>query len=165
MSATKTNPETPEVTVTPPSEEALAKMAAETQAQMEAMLKKAQEESQALIAQAQQQAESLLTQAKEAAENQPIPEYKGALPPEVQALNEKGEELVEIRLFKGEGKYADDVFVAVNGESCLIRRGETVQIKRKFAEALENGRNQDERTVDIIKGFENQLKEAGDRLI
>lgn len=36
------------------------------------------------------------------------------------------EEYVPVRLFKDKEKYSDDVFVAVNGEGCLIRRGETV---------------------------------------
>ena len=53
------------------------------------------------------------------------------------------EEYVPVRLFKDNEKYSDDVFVAVNGEGCLIRRGETVMIKRKFAEVLEQSDRQD----------------------
>ncbi|MBQ9966047.1 MAG: hypothetical protein IJO95_00225 [Clostridia bacterium] len=60
-------------------------------------------------------------------------------------MNEKDylEEYVPVRLFKDNEKYSDDVFVAVNGEGCLIRRGETVMIKRKFAEVLEQSDRQD----------------------
>ncbi|MBQ1271465.1 MAG: hypothetical protein IIW34_08750 [Clostridia bacterium] len=60
-------------------------------------------------------------------------------------MNEKDylEEYVPVRLFKDKEKYSDDVFVAVNGEGCLIRRGETVMIKRKFAEVLEQSDRQD----------------------
>ena len=41
-----------------------------------------------------------------------------------------GEEYVSVRLFKDSGKYKDDLLVCVNGESCLIQRGVTVQVKR-----------------------------------
>ena len=46
-----------------------------------------------------------------------------------------GEEYVSVRLFKDSGKYKDDLLVCVNGESCLIQRGVTVQVKRKFQRA------------------------------
>ena len=39
----------------------------------------------------------------------------------------KNEELVEITLFRDGEKYKDDVYVCVNGEGCLIRRGEPVR--------------------------------------
>ncbi|MCD7927355.1 MAG: hypothetical protein LUF80_00595 [Oscillospiraceae bacterium] len=35
-----------------------------------------------------------------------------------------------------------DILVAVNGETIRIKRGETVQIKRKFVEALNNADRQ-----------------------
>lgn len=35
-----------------------------------------------------------------------------------------------------------DIFVAVNGETIRIKRGETVKIKRKFVEALNNANRQ-----------------------
>lgn len=55
----------------------------------------------------------------------------------------RGEELVEIKLFKDNAKYKDPVFVAVNGENCVIERGIRVKIKRKFAEVLDNSDIQD----------------------
>ena len=39
-------------------------------------------------------------------------------------------ELVEVKLFKDNNKYKDDVYVSVNGENCVIKRGEKVKIKR-----------------------------------
>lgn len=60
------------------------------------------------------------------------------------------EELVAIKLFKDNDKYKDDVFVGVNGEGCLIKRGEKVMIKRKFAEVLEHSAEQDEKTAALI---------------
>lgn len=44
-------------------------------------------------------------------------------------LNEE----VEIRLFKGAGKYKDDIFVCVDGKSYQIQRGKTVKVPRKIA--------------------------------
>ncbi|MEG2678605.1 MAG: hypothetical protein RR949_01630 [Oscillospiraceae bacterium] len=62
-----------------------------------------------------------------------------------------GEEMVYIRLFKDNDKYKDDVFVAVNGERVQIRRGEKVQIKRKFADVLEQSLAQDTSTANLIE--------------
>ena len=53
------------------------------------------------------------------------------------------EEYVPVRLFRDNDKYSRDVFVAVNGEGCLIKRGEDVMIKRKFADVLEQSDRQD----------------------
>lgn len=60
-------------------------------------------------------------------------------------------ELVSVKLFKDNNKYKDDVFVAVNGENCVIKRGEKVMIKRKFAEVLELSDKQDYETSLLIE--------------
>lgn len=60
------------------------------------------------------------------------------------------EELVPIYLFRDNEKYKDDVFVAVNGEGCLIQRGKQVMIKRKFAQVLQQSMEQDAKTADLI---------------
>ena len=39
---------------------------------------------------------------------------------------------IEIENFRS--YYKDNVFVAVNGESCVIMRGKKVKIKKKFAD-------------------------------
>ena len=62
-----------------------------------------------------------------------------------------GDELVSVHLFKDNGKYKDDVFVAVNGERVLIKRGETVQLKKKFADVLEQSMRQDQATANLIE--------------
>lgn len=67
-------------------------------------------------------------------------------------------ELVEIRLFKDSGKYKDDVYVAVNGENCIIQRGKPVMVKRKFAQVLANSDSQDEYTADLIRQFEEDYE-------
>lgn len=70
---------------------------------------------------------------------------------EIEADKARGEELVEVKLFKDTGKYKDDVFVGCNGETIAIKRGERVQIKRKFAEILDNSEHQDYETSMLIE--------------
>lgn len=77
---------------------------------------------------------------------------------------EAGEELVSVRLFKDNDKYKGDVFVAVNGQSVLIRRGERVAIKKKFAEVLEQSLDQDQRTAGLIERESRAYEEAKDKL-
>ncbi len=61
-----------------------------------------------------------------------------------------GETLVEIELFRDNKDYKDDVFVAVNGESCLIARGKKVMIKKKFADVINSSANQDIKTARLM---------------
>lgn len=75
-----------------------------------------------------------------------------------------GEELVSVRLFKDNDKYKGDVFVAVNGQSVLIRRGERVAIKKKFAEVLEQSLDQDQRTAGLIERESRAYEEAKEKL-
>jgi len=70
----------------------------------------------------------------------------------------ENEELVEVRLFKDSERYKDDVFVAVNGESCLIKRGETVKIKKKFALAIEDAVNQQEYASKLNENIKSNCK-------
>ena len=70
---------------------------------------------------------------------------------ELEADKARGEELVEIKLFKDSGKYKDDVFVSCNGESVGIQRGVRVKIKRKHAEILDNSEHQDYETAQLIE--------------
>lgn len=64
----------------------------------------------------------------------------------------KDDELVEITLFRDGEKYKDDVYVCVNGEGCLIRRGEPVRVRRCVAEVLENSTRQDARAEAMMAG-------------
>lgn len=74
------------------------------------------------------------------------------------STNSYMDELVPVFLFKDNGKYKDDVFVSVNGESCLIQRGQTVMIKRKFAEVLDNSQRQDRATAAFIQKASAEAK-------
>lgn len=83
---------------------------------------------------------------------------------QAEAPVEAGEDLVSVRLFKDNDKYKGDVFVAVNGQSVLIRRGERVAIKKKFAEVLEQSLDQDQRTAGLIERESRAYEEAKDKL-
>jgi hypothetical protein len=110
------------------------------QAQMAAMLAEAQAakaEAARMLEEAQKMTNGKMKTAERAAE--------------IEADKARGEELVEIKLFKDAGKYKDDVFVGCNGETIAIKRGERVQIKRKFAEILDNSEHQDYETSMLIE--------------
>lgn len=80
---------------------------------------------------------------------------------EKEAIDAYWNEYVEVKLFKDTGKYASDVFVSVNGETCLIKRGERVKIKRKFAEVLDASDLQDYETAKLIERETSGDKYAG----
>lgn len=69
----------------------------------------------------------------------------------------KDEEYVEVFLFKDDRNYKNDVFVSCNGDNCVIKRGEPVMVKRKFAEILENS---DKQKIAATKYKEQKRKEA-----
>ena len=100
-----------------------------------------------MLAQAKAEAEKIVADAKAS--------VSGELTEEQKKANEERkaywDELVEVRLFKDNNKYKDDVFVSVNGENCVIKRGEKVMIKRKFAAVLENSDMQDYETSKLIE--------------
>ena len=100
------------------------------------------------------------TTAAPATEEQPTPEktpeelHQEALAAKAEAeAKEKArlEEKVPIRLFKDNDRYKDDVYVCVNGERLLIKRGENVEIPRKFALVLEQSAQQDTATANLIE--------------
>ena len=68
-------------------------------------------------------------------------------------------EVVPVKLFKDNNKYKDDVFVAVNGENCLIQRGKEIKIKRKFALVLEGSSFQDEQSASLSEQLQSEYQE------
>ena len=60
-------------------------------------------------------------------------------------------EYISVKLFKDNDRYKDDVYVAVNGQNCIIKRGEWVKVKRKFALVLDASEIQDMRTAEFIE--------------
>lgn len=108
----------------------------DVQAQVAAMLAQAREEAAKIMEEAKAHAKGEMSEAEKA---------------ERKAQEAYMDELVEVKLFKDNGKYKDDVFVAVNGENCVIKRGERVKVKRKFAEVLDNSDRQDYETAKLIE--------------
>lgn len=103
-------------------------------AEAEDIIAKAKAEAAAIVAEAQAKAKETLEAAKETAPAAPKPN-----------------DLVPIRLFKDSDKYKDDVFVAVNGRSFQIKRGETAQVPAYVAEVLEQSMAQDNATANLIE--------------
>ena len=103
-------------------------------AEAEDIIAKAKAEAAAIVAEAQAKAKETLEAAKETAPAAPKPN-----------------DLVPIRLFKDNDKDKDDVFVAVNGRSFQIKRGETVQVPAYVAEVLEQSMAQDNATANLIE--------------
>lgn len=100
-----------------------------------------------MLAKAKAEAEKIVADAKATVSNELTEEQKEAIAKDKAYWNE----LVEVRLFKDNNKYKDDVFVSVNGENCVIKRGEKVMIKRKFADVLERSDLQDFETSKLIE--------------
>lgn len=121
---------------------------AEMQAQIAEMLAQAKAEAQAIIDNAKKTAGEMTDEelAKQKAEAEAHKAYM--------------DELVEVKLFKDTGKYKDDVYVGVNGENVLIKRGERVKIKRKFAEVLDNSDRQDLETAELIANEGRKVEKA-----
>lgn len=101
----------------------------------------------AMLAQAKAEAEKIVADAKASVNGELTEEQKKANEEQKAYYNE----LVKVKLFRDNNKYKDDVFVAVNGENCVIKRGQEVQIKRKFAEVLDNSDLQDYETSLLIE--------------
>ena len=109
---------------------------ADVTAQVEAMLAKAREEAEKIVADAKASVGGELTEEQKKA-NEERKAYWN--------------ELVPVKLFRDNHKYKDDVFVSVNGENCVIRRGEEVLVKRKFKAVLDNSDLQDYETAKLIE--------------
>lgn len=71
----------------------------------------------------------------------------------------RNEEYVELKLFRDNDKYKDDVYVAVGDQNCVIKRGVPVRIKRKFYLALEETDEQDFKTAKLIERESGKYKE------
>ena len=69
-------------------------------------------------------------------------------------------EYVAVKLFRDNDRYKDDVYVAVNGHNCLIKRGEWVKVKRKFALVLDQSEIQDMQTAEYLEAEQARFREA-----
>lgn len=121
-------------------------------AEAEKILEDARAEAAKIVAEAKEQAKKDLEKAEKTPQAAPDP------------AADPGEELVSIQLFKDNDRYKDDVFVAVNGSRIQIKRGETVKIKKKFADVLEQSMKQDMATANMIEAKSAEYKAKADAL-
>ena len=138
-----------------------AKKENEAQAKPAATLEDVTAQVAEILAQAQQEAQRIVDEAKQAVAK---PINSRMSPEELKEYNAYMNEYVEIELFKDSGKYKDDVFVAVNGESCLIKRGERVKIKRKFAEVLDQSMAQRKEAARFMEEKADEWKRVSANL-
>ena len=71
---------------------------------------------------------------------------------------ERNAEYVEVKLFKDNEKYTDDVYVAVGNQNCIIKRGVPVKIKRKFYLALMQQEEQDIKAARLMEETEKGIE-------
>ena len=69
-------------------------------------------------------------------------------------------EYISVKLFKDNDRYRDDVYVAVNGQNCIIKRGEWVKVKRKFALVLDQSEIQDMQTAEMLEAEQQRFRAA-----
>ena len=69
-------------------------------------------------------------------------------------------EYVAVKLFRDNDRYKDNVYVAVNGQNCIVKRGEWVKIKRKFALVLDQSEVQDMQTAEYLEAEQAKFREA-----
>lgn len=100
-----------------------------------------------MLAKAKAEAEKIVADAKASVGGELTEEQKKANEERKAYWNEP----VEVKLFKDNNKYKDDVYVSVNGENCVIKRGERIRVKRKFADVLDKSDMQDYETSLLIE--------------
>lgn len=71
-------------------------------------------------------------------------------------------EPVEIRLFKDDARYKDDVFVAVNGKRFRIQRGVNVTVPRYIALAVERSLDQKNTATALITYYASHEQKIGE---
>ena len=135
------------------TKEAEAIILADVQAQIDAM--KAE-----VLAEAKAEAAKIIADAKASVGGEMTEEQKKAVEEEKAYYNE----MVEVELFKDNGKYKDDVFVAVNGVGIVIPRGKKVKVKRKYALLIEDSLKQNKEAVDFMEMKVSELEDAESKL-
>lgn len=66
-------------------------------------------------------------------------------------LQEAKQKLVPVRLFRGGGRYGEDVTVVVNGLTYKIQRGVEVMVPEMVREVLERSQEQDARAEQLME--------------
>ena len=110
----------------------------------------------AMLAEAKAEAAKIVADAKASVGGELTEEQKKANEERKAYWNEP----VEVKLFKDNNKYKDDVYVSVNDDNCLIKRGERVMVKRKFADLLDKSDMQDYETSKLIEQKSNEFAKS-----
>ena len=124
-----------------------------TAATPEELLAEAQAEAEKLIAQAKAEAEKIKAEAEAEADStantaEETDEYEKWL-----------QEPVKIKLFKDNDKYKDDVFVSVNGNKFLIKRGVEVEVPRYIKNCLDLSEEQKGYAANVSEEYENDYQQ------
>lgn len=82
----------------------------------------------------------------------------------VSANEEYMKQPVTIKLFKDNDRYRDDVYVAVNDRSYLIKRGVEVTVPRFIEQALKNSLAQDEYVASLVERLVNDYEKNASKL-
>lgn len=78
----------------------------------------------------------------------------------ISANEEYMKQPVTIKLFKDNDRYRDDVYVAVNDRSYLIKRGVEVTVPRFIEQALKNSLTQDEYVASLVERLVNDYEKS-----
>ena len=79
-------------------------------------------------------------------------------------MAEAKKKTVRIHLFKDNGRYKDDVFVGVNGETYLIQRGVDVEVPKAVAEVLRHSEEMDNAAMARIAEAEAAAVQQAQRV-
>ena len=112
-----------------------------------------------MLADAKAEADRIVQEAKDQVSGKAVSRERAEA---IAADKVRGEELVWIKLFKDNNKYKEPVFVSCNGETIAIERGVRVQVKRKFAEILDNSEHQDYETAKLIAEKSGKMESLGE---
>lgn len=77
--------------------------------------------------------------------------------PTLQNNIDRMNELVTIRLFKGLGRYKNDIIVRVDGKRYQLKRGINIQVPRKVYDVVQQQLTQDQETAQLIENKEAEF--------
>lgn len=74
------------------------------------------------------------------------------------AERERMKEMVEIKLFKDNDRYQDDLFVGYNGTGYIVKRGIPVKVPRAVAQIISDSETQQDAAVSMITELTEDFK-------
>lgn len=116
------------------------------------MMASAEVKSKEIIENAEKKAAEIMEKVAEKTEG------KSSLSEENEKINAELEEYTLVHVFKGDGKYAEDIYLSVNGDNCLVKRGYPIRIKKKFAVLLEQSYQQDLMAKEYMEKKEKEYE-------